>query len=147
MDVPYTAHGLSKKYDTALDFHVTMYDALPYRRDSDYCNAEKLTLHSNSIFKYYLCARKEDVFEIDNKDSVIEEILQKLKLRQVAAPAPKVEVIDTPSDPGITPEQIQTLLDDPDEDMISEEATTEVEDNGIDANPDSVNAFADIEDW
>lgn len=146
MNVLYTAHGLSNKYDTALDFHVTMYDSLSYRRDRDYCNADKLTMHSNSIFKYYLCATKEDVYKIDNKDSIMEELLQKIQLQQTAVLAPKVELVEAPSDPGITPEQIQTLLDDPEEDF-SDEFSDDDDDNSIDANPESVNAFADVEDW
>lgn len=58
MTQPYTVHGLSYKYDSALDFHVTMYDALPYKRDSDYCNAQKLTFAQQKYDKILLICYK-----------------------------------------------------------------------------------------
>lgn len=153
MTQPYTVHGLSYKYDSALDFHVTMYDALPYQRDSDYCNAQKLTLHSKSMIKYYLYATKEDAYCIDNKDSRIEEILQEIALQQQKEQQHIPEVLDAPDEDGVTPEQIQSLLEDnasdaleelPDQDDFS---ASDDDDNDTDAPADAVNAFADVEDW
>lgn len=153
MTQPYTVHGLSYKYDSALDFHVTMYDALPYQRDSDYCNAQKLTLHSKSMIKYYLYATKEDAYCIDNKDSRIEEILQEIALQQQKEQQHIPEVLDAPDEDGVTPEQIQSLLEDnasdaleelPDQDDFS---ASDDDDNDTDAPEDAVNAFAGVEDW
>ena len=138
MTQPYTVHGLSYKYDSALDFHVTMYDALPYKRDSDYCNAQKLTLHSKSMIKYYLYATKEDAYCIDNKDSHIKEIL-----REIAAKQQKED--------SVTPEQIQSLLEDnvidSTETLPDQTDFTASDENGPDAPENTVNAFADVEDW
>ena len=54
MSKPYVSNLISHKYDTALDFHVTMYDNLPYQRDSDYCNIEKVAMTSGKVIKFYL---------------------------------------------------------------------------------------------
>ena len=32
----------SLKYETGLDYPITMYDHLPYQRDSDYCNDDEI---------------------------------------------------------------------------------------------------------
>lgn len=153
MTQPYTVHGLSYKYDSALDFHVTMYDALPYKRDSDYCNAQKLTLHSKSMIKYYLYATKEDAYCIDNKDSHIKEILREIAAKQQKEQHSIPEVPDAPNEDSVTPEQIQSLLEDnvidstetlPDQ---TDFTASDENENGPDAPENTVNAFADVEDW
>ena len=62
MGEPFVSNIISHKYDTALDFHITMYDNLPYQRDSDYCNAEKLGLISGQVIKFYLYIRQPENF-------------------------------------------------------------------------------------
>ncbi len=144
MSEPFVSNVISQKYDTALDFHVTMYDNLPYERDSDYCNIEKLALVSGHVIKFYLYYNQTDVFTIDNKDDRIEEILAKAK----AAPASKrssrtASAVSSSEKVDVTPEQIQTLLDDRD-DMPFED---DFEEDSTDAPTNAVNAFADVEDW
>ncbi len=144
MSEPFVSNVISQKYDTALDFHVTMYDNLPYERDSDYCNIEKLALVSGHVIKFYLYYNQTDVFTIDNKDDRIEEILAKAK----AAPASKrscrmASAVSSSEKVDVTPEQIQTLLDDRD-DMPFED---DFEEDNTDAPTNAVNAFADVEDW
>lgn len=144
MSEPFVSNVISQKYDTALDFHVTMYDNLPYERDSDYCNIEKLALVSGHVIKFYLYYNQTDVFTIDNKDDRIEEILAKAK----AAPTSKrssrmASAVSSSEKVDVTPEQIQTLLDDRD-DMPFED---DFEEDSTDAPTNAVNAFADVEDW
>lgn len=131
--------GISQKYDGALDYGIDMYDHLPYQRDSDICNASTLALYSGHIIKYYLCNNQEEEFRIDNHDDQIEQILQ--KAREEAAlrnlPEQEDEVLDVPTE-DITEEQIQTLLEDSQEDMDDGEAAA--------APVETVN-LDDIEDW
>lgn len=83
----------------------------PYKRDSDYCNAQKLTLHSKSMIKYYLYATKEDAYCIDNKDSHIKEILREIAAKQQKEQHSIPEVPDAPDEDSVTQEQIQSLLE------------------------------------
>lgn len=127
---------VSAKYDGSLDHPISMYDLLPYQRDSDYCNAEKLTLESGTIIKYYLCLNQMEACPINNHDDEIESILADIQIQeqqriQTAAAEPQI------SEPqnGITPEQIQTLLKDPAEDEEEPDLSN------------AVNPFEDVEDW
>ncbi|RKI44222.1 hypothetical protein D7V86_03810 [bacterium D16-51] len=145
MSEPFVSNVISQKYDTALDFHVTMYDNLPYERDSDYCNIEKLALVSGHVIKFYLYYYNQpDTFTIDNKDDRIEEILAKAKTASAGKrPSRMASAVASSEKADVTPEQIQTLLDDRD-DMPFED---EFEEDSTDAPTDAVNAFADVEDW
>ena len=133
---PFVSNLISNKYDTALDFHVTMYDEMPYQRDSDYCNREKVTMHSNSLIKYYVYMF-DQISEIDNGDGIIEAYLSELlydQANQYNLPSGRHQADS--GDDGVTEEQIQTLLDD----------------NGNPMNPAdepvvTTNPFADVEDW
>lgn len=127
---------ISAKYDGSLDHPISMYDMLPYKRDSDYCNAEKLTLQSGSIIKYYLCLNQTESCLINNRDDEIESILATIQSQELQRiqEKPAEPVHDEPQD-GITPEQIQTLLEDPD----AEEEEPDLS--------DAVNPFEDVEDW
>ena len=139
MSEPFVSNIISQKYDTALDFHVTMYDKLPYQRDSDYCNVEKLALVSGRVIKYYLYINQPESFSINNKDDEIEDILAKAAVVENNYTSTRKRFVADSSSEEVTQEQIQTLLDD--QDSFFEE------DNDIDAPANSVNAFADVEDW
>lgn len=144
MSEPFVSNVISHKYDTALDFHVTMYDNLPYQRDSDYCNIEKLAIVSGRVIKFYLYINQPEIFLVDNQDDNIDEILAKaaeaqnnyLMEKRAASAAHSGDV-------DVTPEQIQTLLDDRDTDTVDYEE----DDDELAAAADAVNAFADVEDW
>ena len=140
----YTSNIVSHKYDTALDFHVTMYDNLPYQRDSDYCNEQKRALVSGRVIKFYLYMCQPEKFLIDNKDDEIEEILARIQAaRPKHSAAHKTPKLPSEADSGVTQEQIQTLL----EDAPKDSSEKQPEDNGLDAPLNSVNAFANVEDW
>lgn len=132
---------ISAKYDSSLDHPITMYDQLPYQRDSDYCNAEKLALQSGRIIKYYLCMNQTEKCMINNHDDKIESILaaiQTQELQKDTITAPKPEIPETQD--GITPEQIQTLLEDPD-------GKKEDSDDSAEDFSNFTNSFEGVEDW
>ena len=132
---------VSQKYDETMDYHITMYDNLPYRRDSDFCGIQQVSLYSGHIIKYYLCLNHEDAYEVGNHDDEIEEILavaQKNEAKRMAMPEKKQTGKSKREEQGITQEQIKTLLKD-------NAAPPASDDNLAPAN--AVNAFEGVEDW
>ncbi len=137
MDYFNRVEGISKKYDGALEYGITMYDHLPYKRNSDVCNESTLALYSGHIIKYYLCNNQIDEFPVNNHDDEIEEILQKIRLKeqQRLQVPPTQEFIQDSSE--ITEEQIQSLLEDSGEGVDNDTATE----------PQQTVNLDDIEDW
>ena len=45
---------LSSKYDVHLDYQITMYDQLPYKRNADLCGEQNIAMYSGHIIKYYM---------------------------------------------------------------------------------------------
>lgn len=136
----YNCGPISNKYDSTLDYHVTMYDNLPYKRNAELCGAQQLGMYSGHIVKYYLCINNEEKFKVNNQDDKIQEILAKIKSENISKISENdTEVIDNDNTDGITQEQIQTLLDDPE---ASEDNSS---DN--DAPSNAINAFEGVEDW
>ena len=76
----------SLKYETGLDYPITMYDHLPYQRDSDYCNAEKIGLSTGKIIKYYLCNNETEPLTINNHDDEFDELFEVLELDEPEVP-------------------------------------------------------------
>ena len=141
MSEPFVSNVLSYKYDTALDFHVTMYDHLPYQRDSDYCNIEKVMLVSGRVIKFYLCFNQPEAFAINNKDDEIEDILAKVQIAEKKhASTKRVKKSTITEDSDDSQDKIHTLLDDDSNEVFDD-------DDDLAAPADSVNAFADVEDW
>lgn len=148
MSEPFVSNILSHKYDTALDFHVTMYDKLPYQRDSDYCNVEKIAMNSGKVIKYFLYMNQPEAVLIDNKDEEFEQFLLELKMKQQRQRELNDSVSEKEALPSdeVTDEQIQTLLDDSGEGFSAPfDEGQDSDDNS--AAEDSVNPFADVEDW
>ncbi len=132
---------VSAKYDSTLDHPITMYDLLPYKRNPDYCNAETVAMQSGRVIKYYLCMNQTEACPINNHDNEIESILaaiQSKEQQRISDIAPEPE-LPKPQD-GITPEQIQTLLEDPDA-----EAKEDQKDNAD--TTESHTPFDGIEEW
>lgn len=105
------------------------------------------------MIKYYLYATKEDAYCIDNKDSHIKEILREIAAKQQKEQHSIPEVPDAPDEDSVTQEQIQSLLEDnvidstetlPDQ---TDFTASDENENGPDAPENTVNAFADVEDW
>ena len=120
----------SLKYETGLDYPITMYDHLPYQRDSDYCNAEKIGMSTGKVIKYYLCNNEAEPLTINNHDDEIDELLLQIQLQeqkqaQIAEePQPESQQVSD----EITQEQIETLLaDNPEEPEMDSEPITDFE--------------------
>lgn len=148
MGEPFVSNVLSNKYDTALDFHVTMYDKLPYQRDSDYCNIEKVAMSSGKVIKYFLYMNQPEAVIIDNKDEEFKQFLLELKMKQQRQRELNDSVSEQEALPSgeVTDEQIQTLLDDNGEEFSAPfDEEPDSDDNS--ASEDAVNPFADVEDW
>ena len=97
-----TKFPFSLKYETGLDYPITMYDHLPYQRDSDYCNAEKIGLSTGKIIKYYLCNNETD-------ELLLHIQLQEQKHAQITKePQPETQQVSD----EITQDQIESLLAD-----------------------------------
>lgn len=131
---------VSQKYDETMDYHITMYDNLPYKRDADFCGIQQVALYSGHIIKYYLCLNHEDAYEVGNHDDEIEDILAMVQMnesKRAAAPARK-PASRKREEAGITQEQIKTLLQDKDVPAGSDDNL---------APENSVNAFEGVEDW
>lgn len=148
MSKPYVSNVMSNKYDTALDFHVTMYDNLPYQRDSDYCNIEKIALNSGKVIKYFLYKNQPEAAVINNKDDEMEQYLLELRMKQQRQQELNQEASPTPELPSddVTDEQIHSLLHDQSTNHSSsfEEERDDSEDEPL---SDTTNPFADVEDW
>ena len=147
MGSKYDSKPISNKYDGALDYRITMYDNLPYKRDAEFCGAQQIALYSGHVIKYYLCINNEDTFKINNHDDNIQEILSNESKKQLKKISEKEsEVIDNDNPNGITQEQIKTLLDDPDVSANSS-ADLQSDNTSDDSLNNTVNAFEGDEDW
>ena len=126
---------VSSKYDAAIDYHISMYDTLPYQRNRDEINAQALAMYSTHLVKYYLCVNQEECFEINNHDDIIEQYLAQLEKEQYSVSTDDdMDTVISDNSNGITEEQIQTLLDDSD--------SPEEQVNNI-----PINAFEGVDDW
>lgn len=143
---------LSSKYDVHLDYQITMYDQLPYKRNADLCGEQNIAMYSGHVIKYYMCDNKEKQFAVDNHDKQIKAILAQIEADSVVKPtADDIEDTSSNEPDGISQEQIQTLLDDNPENISVEEfdsfGNSDVDDNEPNPSIPTVDAFAGIEDW
>lgn len=143
---------LSSKYDVHLDYQITMYDQLPYKRNADLCGEQNIAMYSGHVIKYYMCDNKEKRFAVDNHDEQIKAILAQIEADSVVKPtADDIEDTSQNEPDGISQEQIQTLLDDNPENISVEEfdsfGDSDVDDNEPNPSIPTVDAFAGIEDW
>lgn len=146
----YDSKPISNKYDGALDYRITMYDNLPYKRDAEFCGAQQIALYSGHVIKYYLCINNEDTFKINNHDDNIQEILSNESKKQLnKISEKKEEVFDNDSSNEITQEQIKTLLDDPDNPDASDNSSADLQSDNTpdDSLNNTSNAFEGVEDW
>lgn len=121
------------KYDTSYEYPISMYDSLPYKRDSDYCNSEHLCLYSGKIIKYFSCHNKTDNFVINNHDDDMQALLSRLREQQLSnLQQEERDETEAISSNEITDEQIQTLIEDQNDSEESEYGVT---------------SFSDVEEW
>lgn len=149
---------LSSKYDVHLDYQITMYDQLPYKRNPDLCGKQNIAMYSGHIIKYYMCDNNTNQFKVDNRDGQIRSILAEIEANTAVRPTVENFSSVSQNDPdGISQEQIQTLLDDkPDtggNDMSADDfsmndfSADDFDENEPNPSIPTVDAFAGIEDW
>lgn len=149
---------LSSKYDVHLDYQITMYDQLPYKRNADLCGEKNIAMYSGHIIKYYMCDNNKDQFKINNHDDEIKNILAEIEAHTVVTPTVEDAASVSTNDPdGISQEQIQTLLNDngdadidssqTDDFSMNEFSNDDIDDNEPNPSIPTVDAFAGIEDW
>ena len=78
---------LSSKYDVHLDYQITMYDQLPYKRNADLCGEQNIAMYSGHIIKYYMCDNNQNQFKVDNRDDQIKAILAEIEAHSVVKPS------------------------------------------------------------
>lgn len=108
-----------KPLDFSMGDDMSMYDKLPYKRDSDRCNAGAITLCTGNILKYYRCYFGE-ILKLDNIDDLasvkIQEHLKEERKRLASLQSDETDVVDTfidDTEDGISIEQIQSLIGEP----------------------------------
>ncbi len=66
---------VKRPYDKTLEYNISMYDKLPYKRDSERCNASTLALVSGNLVKYYYCKPNMEPKEVDTQDENLKKII------------------------------------------------------------------------
>ena len=106
-----------KPFDLSLVDDMSMYDHLPYQRDSDRCNAGALALYSGNVLKYYQCSFGE-TFELNDMVELaaekIQNYLEREKERLSTLSSEEAEVVTTFTDDEdeLSDEQLQSLVGD-----------------------------------
>lgn len=107
-----------KPFDLSLVDDMSMYDNLPYQRDSDRCNAGAIAMYSGNLLKYYRCSFGETL-ELNDMDELaakkIQEYIKREKERMALSQVSESEVIDSFVDEdndGLSDEQLQSLVGD-----------------------------------
>ena len=135
---------VTHKYDEMMDYHITMYDNLPYCRNPDFCGIQQVALYSGHIIKYYLCINHDDAYKVDNHDGEIEHILAIVKKKEDERKIlmSTISSKNNEDDEDIVKTKIHTLLEDNDEPP----AGFAGEDDNL-AGHNTINAFDGVEDW
>lgn len=104
-----------RPYDSSMEDNLTMYDDIPYERDTDLCNQKTITLHSPNMLKYYSYEINQSTYQVPNQDDLFVKKLEDMRQRLASAQS-------QPESAGekdvITQEQIQELVEDYDKGAI-----------------------------
>lgn len=106
---------LITKYDKNYEHCADLYDNLPYARNFDFCNGPLSNSYSGNIIKYYLYQVQEPTYNIALQPELVSKRIQEYQIQASASQAPVVEEDDASEMvTGITAEQMESLLSDPD---------------------------------
>ena len=72
-----------RPFDLSMIEDTSMYDHLPYKRDSERCNIGSVALYSGNVVKYYRCSLG-DVYELTDMDELAVEKIQEYINRERA---------------------------------------------------------------
>ena len=104
-----------KPVDLSMGDDMSRYDNLPYKRDSDKCNAGAIALYSGNILKYYHCSLGE-VLELNDMDNLailkIQSYLKQEQKRLSSTYMDDVDVIpnETYEDDDFSMEQVKQIV-------------------------------------
>lgn len=99
-------------FDSSSSDHLSMYDNLPYKRNSDVCNKSAVTKESGNILKFYRC-NVDKAYEVSNRDEYTYKMLSRLKREQNPSVREESTVAEVlPPSGGITEEQMDELFRD-----------------------------------
>ena len=99
-------------FDSSSADHLSMYDNLPYERNSDVCNVTAVAKESGNILKFYRC-NVDSIYEVNNRDDYTSKMLARLKHEQGPVTAPETPAVEVlPPSGGITEEQMDELFRD-----------------------------------
>lgn len=108
-----------RPFDLSMIEDTSMYDHLPYKRDSERCNIGSVALYSGNIVKYYRCAFGDTLELSDMDDLAIEKIQEYIKREQdrLSPQDEEIDVVDSYDNEygdvnELSDEQIAGLLDD-----------------------------------
>lgn len=94
-------------YDESLEESYNLYDKMPYELDINLCGRHGIKMNSGNLLKYYRCKTKE-TYKVNNQDDRVRKLLE--EERQRLSMHPESEIVEEDSEPELTPEQIENLL-------------------------------------
>ena len=108
-----------RPFDLSMIEDTSMYDHLPYQRDSDRCNIGSVALCSGNLLKHYRCAFG-DILELTDMDALAVEKIQEYierEQKRLGYLEEEPEVVDSyeddyPDNNALSDEQIASLLND-----------------------------------
>lgn len=109
MNKPSKNHAPLRPFDESMITDLSMYDHMPYIRDSGICNIETVRLVSGNIIKYYRYDTNLP-FNLDNQDEMIRKKLD--ELRKLRAQELQEVISDVEFGNKLTEEQVKRLVED-----------------------------------
>ncbi|HEX3078396.1 MAG TPA: hypothetical protein VHQ24_16185 [Lachnospiraceae bacterium] len=98
-----------RPFDTTLIDDLSMYDKMPYKSSYDFCNKSTIGLRSGNLLKYYR-VKENEPYIFKPKEF---NIYQNISTGHLNEELPRHEEF-TPDQDGLTPEQLESLLEDND---------------------------------
>lgn len=106
---------LITRYDRNYEHCADLYDNLPYARNFDFCNGALDKCKSGNVIKYYLYQLAEPTYHIALQPELIDKRIREYQIQAAAMQTPEVTREEEPEiATGITSEQMESLLSDPD---------------------------------
>lgn len=115
MENLFDATLLITRYDRNYEHCADLYDNLPYARDFDFCNGPLDKSKSGNVIKYYLYQLAEPAYHIALQPELMDKRIREYQIQAADRQTSEVIREDEPEiTTGITSEQMESLLSDPD---------------------------------
>lgn len=107
---------LITRFDRNYEHCADLYDHLPYKRDFDACNGPIASSNSGNIIKYYLYQLEDKFYPVKYSEELVAKRIHEYETERANLLVPEVETEELPPVVnGITSEQMENLLNDPEE--------------------------------